>query len=101
MNVRSVSGEVGKGQRDSHQLSLERSWDKKKLLSSMSHEYKQLTKSVTYCLAHDMLPISTVDKPGFQAMLHKFNIKYHLPSHNHFMKVSIPLKLEQLLRANR
>ena len=37
-----------------------------------------------------MLPIFTVDKPGFQAMLHKFNPNYHLPSHNHFTKVSIP-----------
>ena len=62
------------------QPSLEATWDKTKLLSSSSHEYKKLTKSVTYCLAKDMLPISTVDKSGFN----------QLPSHNHFTKVSIP-----------
>ena len=51
------------------QPSLEATWDKTKLLSTSSHEHKDLTKSVTYCLAKDMLPISTVDKPGFKAML--------------------------------
>jgi len=35
-----------------------------------------------------MLPISTIDKPGFKAMLQKF--KYRLPSCNHFIRVSIP-----------
>ena len=50
------------------QSSLEATWDKTKLFSS-SHEYKDLTKSVTYCLVKDMLPISTLDKPGFKAML--------------------------------
>ena len=44
----------------------------------------------TKSLVQDMLPISTVDKPGFRAMLHKFNPRYQLPSRNHFTKVSIP-----------
>ena len=48
------------------QPSLEATWNKTKLFS---YEYKKLTKLVTYCLAKDMLPISTVDKPGFKAML--------------------------------
>ena len=37
-----------------------------------------------------MLPISTVDKPGFKAMLRNFNPQYQLPSRNHFTKVSTP-----------
>ena len=65
-------------------------WDKTKLFSSSSDEYKKLTKSVTYCLAKDILPISTVDKPGFKAMLRNFNPRYQLPNRNHFTKVSIP-----------
>ena len=72
------------------QSSLEATWDKTKLYFSSSHEYKDLTKSVTYCLAKDMLPISTVDKPDFKAMLRKFNPRYQLPNRNHFTKVSIP-----------
>ena len=69
---------------------LEATWDKTKLFSSSSQEYNKLTKSVKYCLAKDMLPISTVDKPGFKAMLRNFNPRYQLPNHNHFTKVSIP-----------
>ena len=52
--------------------------------------HKDLTKLVTYCPAKDMLPISTVDKPGFKAMLRKFNPRYQLPNRNHITKVSIP-----------
>ena len=39
------------------QSSLEATWDKTKLYSSSSHEYKDLTKLVTYCLVKHMLPI--------------------------------------------
>jgi len=74
----------------SEQPSLVAMWDKAKLLSSSSHEHRELTKLVTHCLAKDTLPISTVDKPGFKAMLQKFNPRYRLPSHNHCTKVSIP-----------
>ena len=49
-----------------------------------------MTNSVAYCLARDMLPLSTVDKPGFRAMIHQFNPHYQLPTHKHFTKVAIP-----------
>ena len=38
-----------------------------------------------------MLPLSTVDKPGFRAMIHQFNPRYQLPTHKHFTKVAIPV----------
>ena len=85
-----TNGTSSRRQSDKLQPSLEATWDKTKLFSSSSAEYKDLTKSVTYCLARDMLPISTVEKPGFKAMLRKFNPRYSLPSRNHFTKVSIP-----------
>ena len=89
--IRNLVGKVEKHQEQSfRQPSLETSWDKRKLLSSSSHEYKEVTKSVIFCLARDILPIATVDKPGFRAMLHKFNPRYKLPSRNHFTKVCIP-----------
>ena len=50
-----------------------------------------MTNSVAYCLARDMLPLSTVDKPGFRAMIHQFNPHYQLPTHKHFTKVAIPV----------
>ena len=57
-------------------------WDKQKLLSTSSREHKELTKSVANCLAKDMLPLSTVDKPGFRAMLYMFNPRFQLPIQN-------------------
>jgi len=39
------------------------SWEKQRPLLSLSREHKALTSAV------DMLPLSTVDKPGFRAML--------------------------------
>ena len=37
-----------------------------------------------------MLPLSTVDKPGFRAMLYQFNPRYQLLTRKHFTKVAIP-----------
>ena len=59
-------------------------------LSSNSREHKELTKSVTYFLAKDMLPAYTVEKAGFKQMLSKFNPRYKLPSRNYFSRVAIP-----------
>ena len=59
-------------------------------LSSSSREHKELTKSVTYFLAKDMLPAYTVEKPGFIQLLTKFNPRYKLPSRNYFSRVAIP-----------
>ena len=73
-----------------NQPSLTETWNKQKLLSSDSREHKELTKSVACCLARDMLPLSTVDKPGFRTMLQRFNPRYQLPSRKHFTKVAIP-----------
>ena len=39
----------------SHCLKLETTWDKTKMLSAKSQEYRRLTKFVTFCLARDML----------------------------------------------
>ena len=48
------------------QTSIIDSWSKQQPLSSSSKEHKALTNSVAYCLARDMLPLSTVDKPGLE-----------------------------------
>ena len=62
---------------DPNQLSLATTWERQKLLSTSSREHKKLTKSVATSLAKDMLPLSTVDKPGFRTMVQKFNSRYH------------------------
>ena len=43
--------------------------ERRKLVKS-SREHKELTKSIITCL--DMLPLNTVDKPGFTAMIQGF-----------------------------
>ena len=43
-----------------------------------------------------MLPLSTVDKPGFRAMLYKFNPRFQLPTRKHFTKVAIPSLVSQV-----
>ena len=37
-----------------------------------------------------MLPISTVEKAGFKAMLQRFNPRYQVPSRSYFNRVAIP-----------
>ena len=81
-------------------------WKKQQPLSSSLKEHKSLTNSIAYCLARDMLPLSTVDKPGFRAMLHQFNPRYQLPTRKHFTKVAVPAlvtevkgKIEQQIKS--
>ena len=87
------SAKQGKGQKTScrdGQTSIIDSLSKKQPLSSSSKEHKALINSVANSLARDMLPVSTVDKPGFRAMLYQFNPRYQLPTRKHFTKVAIP-----------
>ena len=77
-------------------LTLLDSWDKRRPLSSLSREDKTLTNAVTYCLARDMLPLSTVDKPGFRKMLQQFNPRYQLPTRKHFTKVAVPALVNEV-----
>jgi len=66
------------------------SWAKQRPLLSLSREHKTFTNAVTYCLARDTLPLSTVDKPGFRTMVQTFNPRYQLPTRKHFTKVAVP-----------
>jgi len=52
--------------------------------------WKELTDSVTYCLAKDGLPIYTVEKPGFRNLLKSFDPRYNVPSRKYFSEVAIP-----------
>lgn len=61
-------------------------------LPTSSRDHMELTKAVTYCLAKDMLhvPISTVEKMGFKAMLQHLIPWRQLPSRSYFNRVAIP-----------
>ena len=47
--------------------------------------YAELTNAVTYCIAKDSLPIHTVERTGFKAMLRAFDSRYEIPSRNYVL----------------
>ena len=49
-----------------------------------------MTNSVTYAIAKDMLPLSSVEKPGFQSMLSTFDNRYQLPNRKYMSNTAIP-----------
>ena len=55
-----------------------------------SKKWMELTNSVTYCIAKDMLPMYTVEKPGFRRMLAVFDKRYEPPSQTYMSKIAIP-----------
>nr|XP_055062477.1 E3 SUMO-protein ligase ZBED1-like [Misgurnus anguillicaudatus] len=55
-----------------------------------SPEARKLNRAVAEFLCTDQVPIYTVEKRGFQQMLHHLNPKYQLPSRNFFMYTEIP-----------
>ena len=55
-----------------------------------SKRWQQLTDSVTYCLAKDILPIHSVEKPGFKQMMATFDKQYTLPGRKYFSNTAIP-----------
>ena len=56
--------------------------------SSSSVQAMELIRAVTYFLAKDGVPLSTVDKLGFRNMV--VNPRYQLPSRRHFSDHEIP-----------
>ena len=59
-------------------------------------KWKDLTDSVTYCIAKDNLSIHTVETTGYQKMLTTFDGRYEIPSRSYFSKIAIPLLVNQL-----
>lgn len=55
-----------------------------------SKKWKELTSSVTECIAKDMLPPSTVEKEGFRSLVHALDSQYQLPSRKYLSKKAIP-----------
>lgn len=51
---------------------------------------RTLTEAVTYCIAKDAMPFSTVEREGFRNMLKAFDSRYQPPSKSQMTKVHIP-----------
>ena len=72
---------------------------KNNLYSRGSNKWKDLTDSVTHCIAKDMLPIRIVEKEGFKALVKKLDPRYELPSRKYMSKKAI-LDLYSATRAS-
>ena len=55
-----------------------------------SSKWKELTDSVTYCIAKDMLPIRIVENEGFKTLVKKLDPQYELPTRKYISKKAIP-----------
>ena len=53
-------------------------------------KWKELTDSITHCIAKDCLPISVVEGVGFKKMIDAFDLRYELPSRNYCSRIALP-----------
>ena len=66
------------------------SFVKTTMYSRESSKWKELTDSVTYCIAKDMLPIRIVEKEGFKTLVKKLDRWYEFPTRKYISKKAIP-----------
>ena len=52
--------------------------------------YAELTNAITYCITKDSLPIHSIERTGFKAMLIAFDSRYQIPSRNYFSRTALP-----------
>ncbi len=72
------------------QLTISEALSRSQKYDRKSKRWQELTDSVTYCLAKDMMPIYSVEKPGFKQMLATFDKQYTLPGRKYFSNTAIP-----------
>ena len=75
------------------------SFVKTKLYSRGSNKWKELTDSVTYCIAKYMLPIRIVEKEGFNTVVKKLDPRYDFPLENTCPRK--PFQIYTVLRENQ
>jgi len=60
-----------------------------------SRKWQRLTDAITHCIGKDMLPLYTVEKPGFINLLKQFDPQYELPGRKYFTKTALPQLYER------
>ena len=87
---KSASSKATEPNRDVGQPSISEVMERSQAYERKGRRWKELTDSVTQCIAKDCLPIQTVNKPGFKKMLNVFDARYTLPSRNYFSHTALP-----------
>ena len=72
------------------QPSIAESLEKSLPYSHQSKRWKDLNKAVAYFICKDRLPIYTMEKEGFRALLRTLDSRYEVPSRVHFSNSIIP-----------
>lgn len=80
---------VSKG-RDVPQKTIDTLFSKPKAMSKDSFEYKKMTRSVANFIVGELLPLSTVDKASFKAMVTDLNPRYEPPCASYLTSNVIP-----------
>ncbi|XP_073488853.1 E3 SUMO-protein ligase ZBED1-like [Aquarana catesbeiana] len=60
------------------------------LYPTTSLRHKEITEAITFHLAKDMAPVTTVEKEGFKKLIQTLDKRYQVPSRNYFSHVAIP-----------
>ena len=55
-----------------------------------SRKWQEVTDLVSMCIAKDQMPIYSVEKAGFKALLRALDPRYELPSRKYFSQTAIP-----------
>ena len=79
---------------DSNQRTIVNSFELLTLYSKGCLRWKALINSVTYFIAKDMLPVSTVNDDGFKHMIQKFDPRYISPDKTTSARKYIPTLYE-------
>ena len=61
------------------QRTLDEAIERTKPYTHGSQRWKDITASVTHFVAKEMIPIHTVEKPGFRSMVRKLDPQYEIP----------------------
>ena len=93
---RQESSNSSRDKDSSSQTSVTALFEKSRKFDRNSREHKELTRSITMCLAKDMLPLSTVDKPGFRAMISRLNPRCDLPTRSYCSRIAIPALYQEV-----
>uniref|UniRef100_A0AAR2KWN2 BED-type domain-containing protein n=1 Tax=Pygocentrus nattereri TaxID=42514 RepID=A0AAR2KWN2_PYGNA len=62
-----------------------------------SKRWKEMTESIAFCLAKDMMPIQTVQKQGFIQLIKKLDRRYNIPLRHYFSKTALPDMYEKAI----
>ena len=77
------------------QQMLEQCVEKILKFSSNCKEHQRFTEAVTNCIVYNVMPVYTVDRSGFRAMVEALNPRYQLSHKDYFNRIAIPSMYEK------